>query len=856
MRNLLFPAVTLMNRLKYLQKFFLIGMLFMLPVGLSMYLIVVEIDKEIDFAKKERAGIEYFSGIRILLEHLQQHRGIANTILNGDTSFKEKLFTKQAQIEDDIKIIDQLDQRLGIRLKTTEQWLSIKEKWGNLEGKLFDLQPQESLVLHNKLIKENFELHTIIITDILSLFVHVGDTSNLKLDPGHDSFYLMDTMVNKLPLIIEKTGQSRGLGTGIAAKKTLTSDEKVQLIILSGMIQSAMNDVKSHMDLFENPHLKNLLQPYIQDNLNTTNLFLEVLKKEIIDATSIQIQSAKFYDIATTAIDSGFKLYDLESPILDNLLIERIHKLSKRKLVVMGLACIAFLLISYLFGAFYVSVIRTVTTLKRASVRFSGGDFSARVDLCTKDELQHVGNAFNKMVDSFANMMEERRCYEERIEYQAFYDALTGLPNRILFNDRLKLALSEAIRCRKMVAVMFLDLDRFKIINDTLGHDIGDLLLKAVTGKLSGCLRRRDTVSRMGGDEFLFILPDIGGIDQARVIAKKILDLLNQPILVGSHELFISASIGISLFPFDGEDIEHLVKNADTAMYVAKNNGRNSYQFYDSDMNAKAENSLQMENSLRRALERGEFLLYYQPRFDLVSGRITGMEALIRWQHPELGLVPPADFIPLAEELGLIIPIGEWVLRTACLQNKEWQEEGIRISVNISASQFQRDGFIDTVKKVIEETAMEPRWLELELTETVIMNNATMAIVKLKQLKELGIQISIDDFGTGFSSLSYLKHFPIDSLKIDRSFIKDIPKAPKDTAITKTILALGRRLGLKVVAEGVETEDQLVFLSSRRCNEVQGYLISRPLPADEAISLLRDKTMWNYNYFNRGVEGL
>jgi diguanylate cyclase (GGDEF)-like protein len=856
MRNLLFPAVTLMNRLKYLQKIFLIGMLFMLPVGLSMYLIVAEIDKEIDFAKKERVGIEYNNGIRKLLEHLQQHRGMANANLNGDASFKEKLLIKQAQIEDDIRNIDQIDQKSGISLKTTEKWHSVKEKWGNLEGGIFDLQPQESFVLHNTLIKENFELHSIIITDILSLFVHVGDTSSLKLDPGHDSYYLMDTMVNKLPLIIEKTGQSRGLGTGIAAKKTLTPEEKVQLIILSGMIQSAMNDVKSHMDLFEDPRLQILLQPYIQDNLNATKLFLELLNNEIIDAKSIQIQSAKFYEIATIAIDSGFKLYDVESPNLDNLLIERMNTLSKRKLVVMGLACIVFLLISYLFAAFYVSVIRTVTTLKRASVRFSGGDLSARVDLRTKDELQHVGNAFNKMVDAFANMMEERKRYEERIEYQAFYDALTGLPNRILFNDRLKLALSEALRCRKMVAVMFLDLDRFKVINDTLGHDIGDLLLKAVTSELTGCLRQRDTVSRMGGDEFLFILPDIGGIDQARVVAKKILDHLNKPILAGSHELFISASIGISLFPFDGEDLEHLVKNADTAMYVAKNNGRNSYQFYDPYMNAKAEKSLQMENSLRRALERSEFLLHYQPRFDLTSGRITGMEALIRWQHPELGLVPPADFIPLAEELGLIVPIGEWVLRTACLQNKGWQEEGIRISVNISASQFQRDGFIDTVKRVLEETSMEPRWLELELTESVIMNNATMAVVKLKQLKEMGIQISIDDFGTGFSSLSYLKYFPIDSLKIDRSFIKDIPSAPKDTAITKTIIALGRRLGLKVVAEGVETEEQFEFLSSRRCNEVQGYLISRPLPPDEAIGLLREKAAWNNKYFNRGVEGL
>ncbi|MNI36585.1 Phytochrome-like protein cph2 [compost metagenome] len=346
----------------------------------------------------------------------------------------------------------------------------------------------------------------------------------------------------------------------------------------------------------------------------------------------------------------------------------------------------------------------------------------------------------------------------------------------------------------------------------------------------------------MGGDEFLFILPDLDGIIQSQLVADQILEQVNKPVKVQAHELFISASIGISLYPFDGDDIGNLVKNADTAMYVAKNQGRNGAQYYDSAMNAKAESNLKMEIKLRGALRQNEFKLYYQPKYDLKEGRITGMEALIRWQHPELGLVPPAEFIPLAEELGLLNPIGEWVLRTACEQNKKWQDEGVQalsISVNISASQFQHPDFLDTVKQILEETSLEPHYLELELTESVIMNNGSMAIVRLKKLKELGILISIDDFGTGFSSLSYLKYFPIDSLKIDRSFIKDIPDAPKDTAITKTILALGRRLNIKVVAEGVETEQQLAFLASRKCDEVQGYLISKPLPPDEAIRLLQ-----------------
>ncbi|KRE41825.1 hypothetical protein ASG81_16285 [Paenibacillus sp. Soil522] len=841
MRGLLFPAVALMNRLKYLQKFLLIAVLFMLPVGLTMYMLVTNIDKEINFAKNERLGIEYNDGIRKLLEHLQQHRGMMNASLNGDTSFKEVLISKKVEIEEDIRNIDRLDQQLGSYLETTAKWKAIKDNWYILDKKKFLLGPEQNDELHTGMIKQNFELHTAMISELLSLIVHVGDISSLKLDPGDDSYLLMDTIVNKLPLIIESTGQLRGLGSGIAAKKKLTPEEKIQLIILTGMVQSAINDVSGHRNEFVSPYLNELLQPYILDHFTATKLLLEILKNDIIDAKTIHIQSGEFYRISTNAIDSGFKLYDVESPRLNSLLVERIHELSKKKQYVIGFALIVILFIFYLFSAFYESIIRTVFLLKKASLQFSRGDLSTRIDLQIQDELQHVGHAFNTMVDAFSDMMEERRRYEEKIEYHAYYDALTGLPNRILFNDRLKIALSDAHGSGKLLAVIFLDLDRFKVFNDTLGHETGDLLLKAVTERLTESLRQGDTISRMGGDEFLFLLPEIGGISQARIVAEKVINQLKMPFKINSHELFISASLGISMYPYDGDEIGILVKNADIAMYAAKNQGRNNYRFYNREMNIKAEKTLQMENSLRRALEREEFLLYYQPRFDLVSEKITGVEALIRWKHPDIGFVPPADFIPLAEEMGLIIPIGEWVLRTACIQHKAWltkMTSPVSLSVNISAFQFQDSDFLDTVKRVLEEVSIEPHLLELELTESVVMNNGEMTIVKLKQLKELGIKISIDDFGTGFSSLNYLKHFPIDSLKIDRSFIKDIPMAPKDTAITKTIIALGRRLHLRVIAEGVETKEQLAFLSSRRCNEVQGYLISRPLPPDEVFGLL------------------
>ena len=371
-------------------------------------------------------------------------------------------------------------------------------------------------------------------------------------------------------------------------------------------------------------------------------------------------------------------------------------------------------------------------------------------------------------------------------------------------------------------------------------------------------LEDKDTISRIGGDEFLLIIPRINGTDVVNTVAENIINRFSEPVVINGHELVVSVSIGISLYPFDGKSLKNLIKNADTAMYYAKGEGRNNYQIYSSEMNALSDERLRMEVNLRRALERNEFIIHYQPRITLSDGKISGMEALVRWQRPESGLVSPAEFVPLAEEIGLIVPLGEWILRMACNQNKQWQNSGIdpiRISVNISAVQFHRDGFVDVVKRALLESSLEPKWLELELTESIVMNNVTKSINKLNELKEVGVHISIDDFGTGFSSLSYLKHFPIDTLKIDRSFIQDVPESPKDIAIIKTIIALGRRLQLKVVAEGVETKDQYTFLTSRKCNEGQGYFISRPLPADEAVKVLRNFMISLYTDASTTIEG-
>lgn len=435
----------------------------------------------------------------------------------------------------------------------------------------------------------------------------------------------------------------------------------------------------------------------------------------------------------------------------------------------------------------------------------------------------------------------ERRAFEAKLAYQATHDALTGLPNRELYNDRLVQALAHAARQEHIVALLFLDLDRFKYINDTLGHDVGDVLLKAVAERLKSSLRQEDTLARIGGDEFTVILPTLHHVDGAVLVAQNILALLERPFSVAGQELFVSGSIGITFYPFDDNDAGTLIKNADAAMYAAKSRGGNNYQFYSEEMNTKTSGRLEMERLLRHAQERGELLLHYQPQVDAGSMRIVGVEALLRWQHPELGLVPPSEFIPLAEETGLIIPISEWVLRTACAQGAAWCESGLAVTVgvNLSARQFTQTNLPETIRAILEETEFPSHLLDLELTESTVMQHGSDTIAILQQLRQLGVSLSLDDFGTGYSSLSYLQRFPIDTLKIDRSFVQDITGKAGEGALAAAIIAMGHSLSMKVIGEGVESDAQLTFLQARRCQVIQGFYFSKPLPSDVATDLLQ-----------------
>ncbi|HEV8195817.1 MAG TPA: EAL domain-containing protein [Gemmatimonadales bacterium] len=458
-----------------------------------------------------------------------------------------------------------------------------------------------------------------------------------------------------------------------------------------------------------------------------------------------------------------------------------------------------------------------------------------------------------RLADQVAVALSNARMVDQ-VRFLAFYDSLTRLPNRVLYKERLAQALVRAERTHKLVAVCFLDLDHFSRINDTLGHDLGDVLLKEVAARLVACSRPTDSVarvgmeesvaevSRLGGDEFTVILPDITDPQDAVRVARRLLEAFRQPLRLGTQEVFVTTSMGVAIYPFDGADTEELLKSADVAMYHAKEQGRNTYQLYSSSMNTEAMARMQLESQLRKAVESGEFTIWYQPIIDLASGKPTGAEALVRWAHPERGLVSPGEFISLCEECGLIVPLGEWILRTVCTQAKAWEDVGLgpmRMCVNLSARQLRHDGIVETVRTILRETGLQPGTLELELTESMLMEPAGVVGRTIRELADLGVSLAIDDFGTGYSSLSYLKNFPVKTLKIDRTFIMNVTTDTGNAAITTAIIALAGAMGLEVVAEGVETQLQADFLRERGCHRGQGYLFGKPVPVTAFENFLR-----------------
>jgi diguanylate cyclase (GGDEF)-like protein len=484
------------------------------------------------------------------------------------------------------------------------------------------------------------------------------------------------------------------------------------------------------------------------------------------------------------------------------------------------------------------AVLRPLQGLEQAIGRINAGDGRQRAPVHRDDEIGIVCQSFNSLLDQ----QEENR---RQLQYLAYHDVLTGLPNQLLVKDRLAQAIAFADRSGNRVALLFLDLDNFKTINDSLGHPVGDALLRAVTDRLIGCIRDTDTLARQGGDEFLVILADVDSSDDIATLAEKLLERLVMPFQIEGHDLSTSASIGIAIHPDDSRDFDTLLKKADTALYEAKAAGRNTYRFFTERMNVEASEYLQVRSGLRRALENREFALHYQPQVDLGTGAIVGAEALIRWHSGEHGWVPPARFIPIAEDSGLIVAIGEWVLREACRQMAEWRAAGLpelTVAVNLSALQFKRGNVDRAVMAALQEFDLPPRLLELELTESILIRDTESVLATVTRLKDIGVRLSIDDFGTGYSSLSYLKRFNVDKLKIDQSFVRDFTTDADDAAIVRAIIEMARSLNLRTVAEGVETAQMRDQLLAFRCDEAQGYHFARPLPAAEFAAYLKDKS--------------
>lgn len=523
------------------------------------------------------------------------------------------------------------------------------------------------------------------------------------------------------------------------------------------------------------------------------------------------------------------------------------------------------LMVFGLAAALYVtsSIIKPLAILESAAANIANADYSVRVTIRNRDEIGRLANAFNAMAGDLGRShaaLLERAIEQERtnalveaglthqeeaakkIEALAYFDALTGLFNRLMFRTILSEAILKHQGEERRFGVLLLDTDRFKQINDTLGHETGDLLLQELSARIKGCMHSADTVARLGGDEFVILLPDLYRKADAESVAKKILAAISQPCAIDGHDLRVTASIGISLFPDDGIDEQTLMKRADIAMYQTKENGRNGFRFYDPARDMNTFERLAMESSLRRALERNELVLHYQPKRNFHSGTISGMEALLRWRHPDLGLVSPDQFIPVAEETGLIVPIGLWVLRTACLQTMSFHARGLSdlvVAVNLSARQFEDEGLLMAIIAILDETGMDASWLELEITESTIMQDVQKARALLVALKAMGVRIAIDDFGTGHSSLGSLRQFPIDTLKIDRTFVRDVTTSKDDEELAKAIITLGRTLKLHLVAEGVETREQARFLHEQGCDEMQGYYFSKPIPADTFETFVR-----------------
>ncbi len=679
-------------------------------------------------------------------------------------------------------------------------------------GVAFHLGEQRSAVAIEKLLDSDNRMANLSLRSLLAMYKARGAEKELLLSVDHIG--MAQASAKFLPAM---KNHLRNMRTDLASLRDLSTDPQ---------FKSQIDRVETRIQQYESGFLAFVAQHGTDGRTGSTHKFRQ---EHAAAAAGIESSVQTLHAAAT------------RQALQARSDVERAAAFSRWAAVVLvALAALAGAVAAQVISR---RIMGSIAQLLAFSRRIAAGDFRARAQQGRADEFGILASAMNQMAEAIESSNVLLDSSADHLKHQATHDVLTGLPNRLLLEDRLKQAISYADRYGRLMTVVFINLDGFKLVNDSLSHKAGDELLKIMAVRMSECLRSVDTVVRTSGDEFVIVLYDQpGNGTQVAPALQRLLDDIARPVQVDGHEVQVTGSLGVATYPADGADAEALLMNAEAAMYRAKSSGRNNFQFYAEEMNRAVRDKLTMREGLRNAIVRGEFYLVYQPQVEMVSGRVTGAEALIRWQHPEQGLVGPVQFIPLAEETGLIVPIGEWVLRTACFQNKSWQDAGLpafSVSVNVSARQFKERTLIEQIARALQDSGLEARFLELELTESMVMEDLEKALQSMQALRAMGVQFSIDDFGTGYSSLSALKRFPIARLKIDRAFVRDIPGDEGDKAIAKAIISLGHELNLKVIAEGVETEEQLEFLRANGCDEMQGYLFSPPVPPTELSTLVK-----------------
>ncbi|GEM_PF-3384829 len=816
----------LLSRVAISRRLAIASLLLLLPIALLGYVHVASKIDAIESAQREKVGLDYLAPLGQFMRHMAAHRGLTNVYLRGNRAVMPQIQAATDQIDRTVEQLNAQDARAGKLLKTHERWTELSVAWRSLRAETGRLGPEDS-----------FSRHTALIGRALELNVYVAETSGLVLVARPETYYLIDATVVRGAALAEKIGHLRGSVSGLVQARVISAAARIDIARQVAVVSEDFESFERSLAVVYRyaPTLKGEIGPSVATTEIKLHRFLGYME-QLSRGEPLVLTAPELFDSGTDALNEYNRVKDITDAIFRRTLDRVVANLVRENVMTVTFI-VATVLVAFLLAFVSTrSVVGPIVHLTRVVDRLATGDKQARARLTLGGEIGHLACQFDKMLD-------EQQQSEARIRYLATHDDLTKLPNRTMFSELLERTIRSGQRYKRPFALMLIDLDRFKVINDSLGHEAGDILLCEMATRFANAVRESDVVARLGGDEFVVLIQETSNPEQAATVARKLLSAAMKPITILGQEWRVTASIGVCLYPQDGHTEQGLMKNADVAMYQAKEEGKNNFQFYSEKIQVQSLERLTLENQLRSAFEQDQFLLHYQAKVDLTTQRVNGVEALVRWQHPELGMVPPLRFIPIAEETGLIVPLGKWVLRTACRQQMVWRRAGLPavcMAVNLSPRQFLDPNLLDELAAILRETGMDPADLELEITEGMVTQNVDRAVALLSAIRQMGVRLAVDDFGTGYSSLAQLKRFPINTLKIDRSFIRELPSNNEDRAITEAIIAMGKTLSLTVVAEGVETQEQVAFLRQADCDEMQGYFFSKPVAAEQFAELLRD----------------